>query len=95
VSAGTRELAERRAQLQLRCAMQRRHLASEVESIEQRLRSVDRIVVVARRVLTQPLVIVAVVAGLFILRPARAIRVIGRVLLASTAFRRLWRLIQR
>jgi hypothetical protein len=95
VSARSRALAERRLQLQLRCATQRQHFANEARSIEQRLRSIDRIAVMLRRALAEPLVIVAAVAGVVLVGPMRVMRNIGRVLLVAEALRRLWPLLKR
>ena len=42
------ELAERYAELRLQCAMQRRVVAAEVENLEARFVSVDRVAIMAR-----------------------------------------------
>lgn len=92
MSTRTRELDERRAQLQLRCAMQRQHFASEVSGIERSLQTVDRVAGITRRVLGEPLVIVGLVAGAVIVGPSRLLRTISRGLLLAAALQRLWRL---
>ena len=92
MSARTRELVERRKLLQLRCAMQRQHFASEVEGIERSLQTVDRVAGVARRVLGEPLVIAGIVTGAVVIGPSRRLRTISRGLLLAAALQRLWRL---
>ena len=95
MSARTRELAERRAQIQLRCASQRQMLADEVRGIEDRLQSVDRAVVTVRRVITEPLVILSVVLGLLVIGPSRVMHTVSRTVLIGAALKRLWRLVRR
>lgn len=92
MSTRTRELDERRRQLQLRCAMQRQHFASEVQGIERSLQTVDRIAGAARRVLGEPLVIAGLLAGAVLIGPSRLLRTISRGLLLAAALQRLWRL---
>lgn len=92
MSARTRELDLRRQQLQLRCAIQRRHLASEVQRIENGFQSVDRVAGMAIRVMREPLVIVALIAGAIMIGPSRILRTLSRGLLLVAAAQRLWRL---
>lgn len=92
MSTRTRELDERRKQLQLRCAMQRQHFANEVQGIERSLQTVDRIAGVARRVLGEPLVIAGLLTGAVVVGPSRLLRTISRGLLLAAALQRLWRL---
>jgi hypothetical protein len=92
MSARTRELDEKCKQLQLRCAVQRQYFASEVQTIERSLRTVDRIAGVARRVLGEPLVVAGLVTGAVIVGPSRLLRTISRGLLLAAALHRLWRL---
>ncbi len=92
MSTRTRELDERRKQLQLRCAMQRQHFASEVQGIERSLQTVDRIAGVARRVLGEPLVIAGLLTGAVVIGPSRLLRTMSRGLLLAAALQRLWRL---
>ncbi len=92
MSTRTRELDERRKQLQLRCAMQRQHFASEVQGIERSLQTVDRIAGVARRVLGEPLVIAGLLTGAVVNGPSRLLRTMSRGLLLAAALQRLWRL---
>lgn len=77
-----RDLAERQAALQLRCAVQRGQLAREVGNIEQRLESVDRATLAAKRVLRHPVVIALGVAVLAAIGPKR----IGRAASRSVSY---------
>ena len=92
MSARTRELDERRKQLQLRCALQRQNFADEVRGIERSLQTVDSVAGVARRLLGEPVVIVGLVAGAVVIGPSRLLRTISRGLLLAAALQRLWRL---
>jgi len=94
VSSRTRELDLRREQLQLRCAMQRQHLAGEVHRIEKSLQTVDRVAGVTRRLFGEPIVIVGLVAGAVVVGPSRLLRTISRGLLFAAALQRLWRLVR-
>jgi hypothetical protein len=85
-----RELAERQAVLQRRCAEQRAGFSREVAAIEVRFRSADRAAGVVRALLS-PAVFVAAVATLLVAGRVRGLRVIGRALLFATAARRLLR----
>lgn len=78
-----RELAERRAALQLRCAVQRGQLGREVGSIEQRLEVVDRVALTAKRAVRNPLVIALGIAALMAIGPKRIVRVASRSALAA------------
>ena len=84
-----RELAERQAQLQSRCAAQRAAIAYEVASIESRFGVVDRGVAFVRSTLLNPVVLVAATAMLLFVGRLRGLGLIGRVLLLTTAARRL------
>jgi hypothetical protein len=92
VSSRTRELDLRCKQLQLRCASQRQHFANEVTQIERSFESADRVAGVALRVMREPLVIVALIAGAIVVGPSRILRTISRGLLVAAALQRLWRL---
>jgi hypothetical protein len=95
MSDRARELAGRSAALRLRCAVQRRALASEVKSGEARLEGVDRAMSVARGVLLHPAAVVAGVAALIAIGRARGagvLRLVSRGLLLAAAARRLIRL---
>ena len=83
-----RELAERQASLQQRCAEQRAGFAREVAAIEARFRSADRVAELARKLLN-PAVVVAAVATLLVAGRVKGLRVIGRALLFAAAARRL------
>jgi hypothetical protein len=84
-----RELAERQAELQDRCAAQRAAVAYELASIETRFSSVDRVVVLARSTLFNPGVLVAAATVLLVVGRLRGLGLLGRVLLLGTAARRL------
>ena len=86
-----RDLTERRAALRLRCAAQRRALASEVHSIEARLQSIDRVAAIARNALLHPVVIVAGVIALLAVGRTRMFHLLGRTLVLGAAARRLMR----
>ena len=84
-----RELAEREAELQLRCAVQRSAIATEVANIEARFETVDRAASLTRRFLTNPIVVTGGVVALLTLGRVGGIRLVGRAVLLMTAARRL------
>ena len=84
-----RQLAERQAVLQARCAAQRALIADEVAAIEMRFARVDRIGRVARAALLHPAVIAGGVIALLTIGRSRGMRFVGRLYLLSTAARRL------
>ena len=84
-----RELAERHAQLQSRCAAQRAAIAHEIASIENRFVAVDRGVAFVRSTLLNPAVLVAAAATLLFVGRLRGLGLVGRVMLLATAARRL------
>jgi hypothetical protein len=90
VSDRVRELAERQASLQRRCAQQRATCAREVAAIEQSFRSTDRMAGLVRTVLRPP-VLIAAAATLLVAGRIRGLRVLGRVLLFAVTARRLLR----
>ena len=90
MSDRVRELAERQASLEWRCAEQRATVAREVAAIEERFRSTDRVAGLAR-VLLRPPVLVAAAATLLVAGRVRALRILGRALLFAAAARRLLR----
>lgn len=91
MSHRVKELADREAALQLRCAAQRNAIAREVAAVETRLASVDRAAAVTRRVLTHPAAIIAGMLVLVLLGRARTFRLVGQGLLLANAARRLLR----
>lgn len=95
MSERTRELAERQAELQLRCAAQRHAFARQIGGLEARLESVDRVALVARSTLLHPLVITGGVGALLMLGRGRVFHLIGRGLVLATAARRLLRVFKR
>jgi hypothetical protein len=86
VSARVKQLAEREALLQQRCAAQRASITREIASIEARFERVDRI---ARTVLLHPIVIAGGIVALLTVGRMRGMTLIGRLYLLSTAVRRL------
>jgi len=89
VSARVRELAEKQARLQRRCAEQRASIGSEINGIEGRFRSLDRAAGLAQGALLHPVVIGAGLVALLTLGRVRGLRLLGRALLLSIAARRL------
>lgn len=89
MSDRARELAERQAELQLRCAVQRRAIAAELRSVETRFDSVDRAATVARNVLRNPAVIAGGIVALLMLGRVGGFRLLGRAFLLMSAGRRL------
>jgi hypothetical protein len=94
VSDRVRQLAERQAELQVRCAAQRALVAAEVAAIEERFESVDRIARVARATLLHPAVIAGGVLAVLTVGRSRGMRLVGRLYLLSTAARRLMRTVK-
>jgi hypothetical protein len=84
-----RELAERQAQLQSRCAAQRAAIAYEVASIENRFGAVDRGVAFVRTTLLHPATLIVGTLALLFVGRLRGLGLLGRVLLLTTAARRL------
>jgi hypothetical protein len=89
MSDRVRELAERQAELQERCAAQRAVVAHEAASIEARFDVVDRVVVLARNTVLNPSVIVAAATVVLVVGRLRGLGLLGRLLLLGTAARRL------
>ena len=83
------ELAERRATLMLRAAVQRREVAREVAGLEARLQLTDHYLAIARRVLLHPVVIGSAVVVIAMLGRGRAFRLLGRTLLLTRGLRGL------
>lgn len=89
MSDRVRQLAQRQAELQARCAAQRALIADEVAAIEMRFSRFDRIARVTRATLLHPAVIAGGVIALLTVGRARGMRLVGRLLVLSTAVRRL------
>jgi hypothetical protein len=94
VSDHSKDLAARRARLQLRSAVQRRQLGILVESIDSRIRVVDQGIVGARNFLQRPAVLVSAAAVSLMIGPKRVLRLAGQAALLFTAARRLLRLVR-
>lgn len=92
MSGRTEELEKRRFALQARCAEQRRELGAEFATVERQLGLIDRGVQLLRRISAGPVLIGLAVGVLFLAGPRRLMRWAGRVLLVSSAFKRLSRL---
>jgi len=89
VSARVRELAEKQARLQRRCAEQRANIGNEINGIEGRFRLLDRAAGLAQSALLHPVVIGAGLVALFTFGRVRGLRLLGRALLLGIAARRL------
>ena len=89
MSERVKQLAEREARLQERCAAERAIIGHELASIEARFERVDTIARVARNTLLHPVVIVGAVAALLTIGRSRGLRLVGRLYVLSTAVRRL------
>ena len=94
MSNRVKQLAEKEARLQARCAAQRASIAKEVASIEARFARVDRIARIARTTLLHPVVIVGGVVALLTIGRSRGMRLVGRLYVLSTAVRRLMQTIR-
>jgi hypothetical protein len=91
MSERMRELAERRAALQLRAALQRREIAREVAAVEARLLAADRVIALTRGVLRHPAVIGSAVLVFVLVGRARAVRLLGQAALLAGGVRGLLR----
>lgn len=89
MSNRVKQLAEREAQLQARCAAQRGLIADEVAAIELRFERVDRVARIARATVLHPVVIAGSIVALLTVGRARGMRLVGRIYLLTTAVRRL------
>lgn len=89
------ELARRQRALRLQCAVQRREIARQVDGIEARLHSIDRVMRVARGFLLHPAVIAGGVVLLVLLGRVRTFGVLGRGLLILATARRFARVMGR
>jgi hypothetical protein len=85
------ELADRRATLLLRTAVQRRELAREVGAVETRLRSVDHFLAMGRGVLRNPAVIAGGLLVIVLLGRTRLLRLLGQAFLFARGTRGLLR----
>jgi hypothetical protein len=90
-----RELAERQALLQLRCSEQRRAMGREVGAIEQRLQTVDRVALAAKRAVRNPIVIALGVAAIVAIGPKRILGYAGRSAVVASVARRALGMLRR
>ena len=91
MSARVRELAEKQARLQQRCASQRATIAHEITGIEGRFGAFDRAAGLAQSALLHPAIIAAGLLALLTLGRVGGMRLLGRALLLGIAARRLIR----
>ena len=91
MSQRTAELAERRAKLLLRSAVQRRELTREFGAVEARLGSVDHFLAMSRGVLGNPAVIAGGLLVLVLLGRTRLLRFAGQAFLFIRGMRGLLR----
>ncbi len=89
MSDRVKQLAQRQAHLQQRCALQRASIAAEVANLEARFGRIDRIAGLARSTLRNPVVVVGGIVALLTVGRSRGMRIIGRLYVLSTAVRRL------
>lgn len=89
MSHRVRELVERQARLQQRCAAERAEVAGEIASIEARFAGVDRMASLAGKVLLHPVVLTGGTVALLTMGRARSMRLVGRLFVLTTAARRL------
>ena len=83
------ELAERRAALMLRAAVQRREVARQFEAIEDRLHVTDHYLAVGRRIVLHPVVVASTVVVIALLGRGRAFQLLGRTALLTRGIRGL------
>jgi hypothetical protein len=89
MSPRSRELAQRVTALQVRCDVHRGLLGRELESIEGRFASADRVAGVARDWLRSPAAVVVGAVALVAFGRAGGLRVLGRAWIVVSALRRL------
>ena len=83
------DLAERRAALMLRSAVQRREVARQFEALEARLHLTDHYLGVGRRILLHPVVIGSAVVAIALIGRGRAFKLLGRTVLLTRGIRGL------
>lgn len=81
------ELAERRAMLLLRTAVQRREITREVDIVGARLQSVDHFLAMSRTVIGNPAVIAGGLLVLVLLGRTRLLRIAGQAFLFMRGMR--------
>jgi hypothetical protein len=90
MSDRARELALRHEDLRLRCALQRRAIAAEVQNVQTRFGAIDRFAIMTRGTLLQPRVIAAGIIALLAFGRVRGLNTVGRIVLLMAGARRLW-----
>jgi hypothetical protein len=92
MSAHLEQLAARRRQLQLRCAVQRGEIAGIQAGIDAGAARADRVIAVAQRF--TPLLLVTGAAVVLAIGPGRALGLVRQGLLAATVANRAARLLR-
>jgi hypothetical protein len=83
------QLAQKRHDLQLQCALQRQELAHLVTDIESRLVTADRVLNVVSIVTRNPFAIIAAIAGTIFLRPWRILKYVTQGAMLFSVVRRV------
>ncbi len=94
MSGRTEELERRRLQLRARSARQRGEFGAHFATLERQLGFVDRGIQWMRRISAAPVLIGLAVGVMFLLGPRRIVRWAGQAMLATTALKRLSRLVR-
>jgi len=89
VTSRAEELASKRRSLQQRCAVQRRELGRASLALEDRLATVDRGILVVRRLVASPIIVVAAIALVAFAGPARLLRWTSQALLLRSVLKRV------
>ena len=84
-------VSERRQELQLKCAAQRAELMDIGDDLQRRLHHTDKVIEIAKRVTSAPLLIAAGLALLAILGPTGLVRCSSRAVLLISGVRRFTR----
>lgn len=87
----TSAISERRQQLQLRCAAQRAELLEISDDLQRRLHHTDRVIEIAKRLTSAPLLLAAGLGLLAILGPTGFVRWSSRAVLLISGVRRFTR----
>jgi hypothetical protein len=93
MSARTEQLAQKRRDLQMQCALQRQQVAYLSDNIEARLTTVDRVLNVVSSIARNPLAMVGIVAGTMMLGPWRIMRWASQGVLLFKVARRVQHLL--
>lgn len=91
MSERSTELANRRRALLAQSDVQRGVLANSTRDIEQRLRGVDHVIDLAKRVVVQPMLLAGALTVVMMVGPRRLLRWAGRGLVLFSTGRKLLR----